>query len=110
MDQNQNQQNNQQAQPPQFKCSKDCRQCPQHQRVYCASQHALSNMYVLDKVMDTLVKMQEQIGNMQGTIQEMAAKIEAIQNSEATVFDPNSEPMEPELFPKEFAKDPVTAE
>jgi hypothetical protein len=103
MDQNQNQQNNQQAQPPQFKCSKDCRQCPQHQRVYCASQHALSNMYVLDKVMDTLIKMQEQIGNMQGTIQEMTAKIEAIQNSEAAVFDPNGESVEPEPFPKEFA-------
>ena len=54
--------------------------------------------------------MQEQINGMQGTIQEMAAKIEAIQNSEAAVFDPNSEPMEPQLFPKEFAKDPVTAE
>ena len=102
MEQNQNTQN-QNGQQTGFKCSKDCRQCPQHQRVYCASQHALSNMYVLDKVMDTLVKMQEQIGNMQGTIQEMAAKIEAIQNSEATVFDPNGESVEPEPFPKEFA-------
>ena len=107
MEQNQNQQNSQQ----QFVCTGDCKKCRSMQQwSYCASIHAYSNMKVLDRVMETLVRMQEQINGMQGTIQEMAAKIEAIQNSEATVFDPNSEPMEPELFPKEFAKDPVTAE
>jgi len=38
---------------------------------------------------------------MQGTVAELSAKIEAIQNGEASVFDPNGEG---ELFPKEFVK------
>jgi hypothetical protein len=98
---NQNQQNNQQ----QFKCPGNCLQCLPAQRQYCASQHAYSNMLVLDKVMETLTTMQGQIEVMRGTVQELAAKIEAIQNSESTVFDPNGEVVEPELFQKEFAKE-----
>ncbi len=94
MEQNQNQQGGQ------FKCPGNCLQCLPAQRQYCASQHAYSNMMVLDRVMETLVKMQEQIGSMQGTIQELSAKIDAIQSNEAAVFDPNGEG---ELFPKEFA-------
>ena len=93
---NQNPQNNQ----PQFRCPGNCLKCLPAQRQYCASQHAYSNMMVLDKVMETLMKMQEQIGSMQGTIQELSAKIEAIQNSEGAVFDPTGEG---EPFPKEFA-------
>ena len=58
-------------------------------------------MKVLDKIMETLLGMKGQIETMQGTIGEMSAKIEAIQNGEAAVFDPNGEG---ELFPKEFAK------
>ena len=96
---------NQQAQQPQFKCPGNCLQCLPAQRQYCASQHAYSNMLVLDKVMETLTTMQGQIEVMRGTVQELAAKIEAIQNSESAVFDPNSEVVEPELFPKEFAKE-----
>ena len=42
-----------------------------------------------------------QIDTMQGTVAELSAKIEAIQNGEAAVFAPNGEG---ELFPKEFAK------
>lgn len=98
---NQNPQNNQQ----QFKCPGNCLQCLPAQRQYCASQHAYSNMLVLDKVMETLSTMQGQIEVMRGTVQELAAKIEAIQNSESAVFDPNGEVVEPELFPKEFAKE-----
>lgn len=90
-----------QGQQPQFRCPGNCLQCLPAQRQYCASQHAYSNMLVLDKVMETLTAMQSQIAAMQGTVQELSAKIEAIQNSEAAVFDPNAEG---ELFPKEFAK------
>ena len=96
---NQSQQNNQQ---PQFKCPGNCLQCLPAQRQYCASQHAYSNMKVLDKIMETLLGMKTQIDTMQGTVAELSAKIEAIQNREASVFDPNGEV---ETFPKEFAKD-----
>ena len=103
MEQNQNPQNNPQAQqPPQFVCTGDCKKCRSMQQwSYCASIHAYSNMKVLDRVMETLVGMQAAIQAMQGAIQELSAKIDAIQNSEAAVFDPNGES---ELFPKEFAK------
>ncbi len=94
---NQNQQNNQQ----QFKCPGNCLQCLPAQRQYCASQHAYSNMKVLDKIMETLLSMKSQIETMQGTVAELSAKIEAIQNCEAAVFHPNGEG---EIFPKEFVK------
>lgn len=90
-----------QQQPQQFVCTGDCKKCRSMQQwSYCASIHAYSNMKVLDKVMETLANMQSQIEAMQGAVQELTAKIESIQNSEATVFDPNGEG---ELFPKEFA-------
>ena len=95
MEQNQNPQNSQ----PQFRCPGNCLQCQPAQRQYCASQHAYSNMLVLDKVMEVLAGLQASVAKMQGTIQELSTKIEAIQNSEAAVFDTG------ELFPKEFAKD-----
>ena len=97
MEQNQNQQNSQQ----QFVCTGDCKKCRSMQQwSYCASIHAYSNMKVLDKIMETLLGMKNQMDAMQGTIEELSAKIEAIQNGEAAVFDPNGEG---ELFPKEFA-------
>lgn len=95
MEQNQNQQSGQ------FKCPGNCLQCLPAQRQYCASQHAYSNMKVLDKIMETLLEMKSQMDAMQGTVAELSAKIEAIQNGEASVFDPNGDG---ELFPKEFAK------
>ena len=88
-------------QTTQFKCPGNCLQCLPAQRQYCASQHAYSNMKVLDKIMETLFSMKSQIETMQGTVTELSAKIEAIQNGEASVFDPNGEG---ELFPKELAK------
>ena len=94
---NQNPQNNQ----PQFKCPGNCLQCLPAQRQYCASQHAYSNMKVLDKIMETLLGMKSQIETMQGTIGEMSAKIDAMQNGDAAVFNPNGDN---ELFPKEPAK------
>ena len=94
MEQNQNQQGGQ------FKCPGNCLQCLPAQRQYCASQHAYSNMKVLDKIMEALLGMRNQMDAMQGAVAELSAKIEAIQNGEAAVFDPNGEG---ELFPKEFS-------
>jgi hypothetical protein len=95
---NQNTQNQQAAQqPPQFVCTGDCKKCLSVQQwSFCASVHAFSNMKVLDKVMEALVGMQAQMQAMQGEIQGLSEKIEAMQNSEPRVFDPNGE-----LFPKE---------
>lgn len=97
---NQTSQNEQQ----QFKCPGNCLKCLPAQRQYCASQHAYSNMIVLDKVMETLTDMKAQIETMKGTVSELTLKIEAIQNSESAVFDPNGEG---ELFPKEYVEKPA---
>lgn len=67
-----------------FKCTGNCLGCLPAQRAYCASQHAYSNMKVLDSMMGTLL-------NMQGDIKALSEKIEAMQNNEASVFDPNTE-------------------
>ena len=67
-----------------FKCTGNCLGCLPAQRAYCASQHAYSNMKVLDSMMGTLL-------NMQGDIKSLSEKIEAMQNNEASVFDPTSE-------------------
>lgn len=81
-------------QTQQFVCNGDCKKCKSmHQWSFCASVHAFSNMKVLDKVMETL-------SMMQGEVKELAEKIEAIQNSEAAVFDPNEAT---ELYVKELA-------
>ena len=91
-----------QQQAQQFVCTGDCKKCKSMQQwSYCASIHAYSNMKVLDKIMETLLGMKSQMDAMQGTVAELSAKIEAIQNGEASVFDPNGES---EIFPKEFAK------
>lgn len=68
----------------QFKCSGVCLNCQPAQRQYCACQHAYSNMMVLDNIMTTLLA-------MQGDMNTLKAKIEAIQNNEATIFDPNAQ-------------------
>ena len=90
----------------QFQCTGNCLQCLPAQRAYCASQHAYSNMRVLDKVMEVITGMKEQIALMQGEVREMAAKIEAIQSGEAEIFAPDTEFFEnPDLFPKVTEKD-----
>lgn len=66
----------------QFKCSGNCLNCLPAQRAYCASQHAYSNMKVLDMLTKTVL-------DMQGEISIIKEKIEAIQNNEANIFDPN---------------------
>lgn len=68
----------------QFKCSGNCLQCLPAQRAYCASQHAYSNMKVLDVVMGMMKVMQDDIKTL-------SEKIDAIQNNEAVIFDPNAQ-------------------
>ena len=82
MEQNQNQ-----GQP--FKCTGDCLTCRalnerKTQWQYCASQFTYNTMRMVEA-------MQSEIVAMQGTVNELKAKIDAIQNSEALVFDPLSE-------------------
>ena len=67
-----------------FKCTGNCLNCLPAQRAYCASQHAYSNMKVLDCIMGAITA-------MQGTLDDIGKKIEAIQNNEAEVFDPTRE-------------------
>lgn len=72
----------------QFKCSGDCLNCRsmQDRKIqwqYCAAQFTYNSMRMIEA-------MQGKIEAMSGTITELAAKVEAIQNSEAMVFDPQS--------------------
>ena len=73
----------------QFKCSGDCLNCRavndrRIQWQYCAAQFSYN-------ALRTMQTMQEAISIMSGEITEMKLKIEAIQNSEAIVFDPNTD-------------------
>ena len=82
-------QTNQNQNMRQFVCNGDCKKCRSTQQwSFCASVHAYSNMKVLDKVMETLTAMQAQADAIQGTVQELAARVTAIQDGEAAVFDP----------------------
>lgn len=67
-----------------FKCTGDCLKCLPAQRAYCASQHAYSNMKVLDSMMAVVLSMQD------GMIA-MSEKIDAIVNNEALVFAPHDD-------------------
>lgn len=73
-----------------FKCSGDCLNCRKnpHERAtqwqYCASQFTYNTMRMIEN-------MRESMTSMQGTIDEVKAKLEAIQNNEATVYDPTKE-------------------
>lgn len=84
MEQNQNNRQNQ------FKCTGDCLNCrklPNERREqwqYCSAQFTFNSMRMLEKMVGALESMQCQIDDMK-------TKIEAIQNSEASVYDPTSE-------------------
>ena len=65
----------------QFRCSGDCLRCHPNQRQYCASQFTYNSMRMIED-------MQKNLMTMQGTIDEMKAKLEAIQGNEAMLFDP----------------------
>lgn len=74
----------------QFKCSGDCLNCrvsPNERKTqwqYCAAQFTYNTM----RMVETL---QNAFNTMQGTVDELRERIEAIQNNEADVFDPNAD-------------------
>lgn len=74
----------------QFVCKGDCLNCRKQpgerreQWLYCAAQFTYNTMKMLGDV-------QEQMMAMQDTIDNLSDKIEAIQNGEATVFNPAGE-------------------
>ena len=77
----------------QFHCTGDCLNCRavndrKIQWQYCAAQFTYNSMRMIET-------MQGALSAMQGTINELKDKIEAIQNSEATVFDPSQETLLP---------------
>ena len=87
MEQNQQQQQHKQK----FQCTGDCLNCRaindrRLQWQYCASQFSYNAMRMIQQ-------MQASMEAMAGTIEELKAKVNAIQDSEAMVFDPNAESM-----------------
>lgn len=87
----------------QFRCSGDCLNCRavKDRRVqwqYCAAQFSYN-------ALRTMQAMQETISVMSGEIKQLNEKIEAIQNSEATVFDPNDEQVATSMSPANTAQE-----
>lgn len=87
MEQNQQQQQQQQK----FQCTGDCLNCRaindrRLQWQYCAAQFTYNTMRMIQS-------MQASMNAMEVTVNELKAKVEAIQDSEAMVFDPNAESM-----------------
>ena len=73
----------------QFKCSGDCLNCRavndrRIQWQYCAAQFSYN-------ALRTMQTMQDALTSISGEVKELKEKIEAIQNSEAMVFAPDSE-------------------
>jgi len=67
----------------QFKCTGDCTKCHPVQRQYCSSQKGYDNQRLLLDLM--------------GAVEELKAKIEAIQDNEALVFVPEEKSEIPTL-------------
>lgn len=63
-----------------FKCTGNCLNCLPAQRAYCASQHAYSNMKVLDAMMQEVLSLKNEVASLK----------EELQSNEAKVFDPTS--------------------
>lgn len=61
-------------------CSGNCKQCTLFQRQYCASQLALTNMRMLERVI-------QQLQTMQLHLDDIDRKVEAMQ-SESSLIDP----------------------
>ena len=66
-------------------CSGNCMKCNPFQRAYCSSQLAYSNMKMLEM-------MEQQMETMQGSVNTLKEKIDAMQNNEASLIYPTSEP------------------
>lgn len=73
-----------------FKCSGDCLNCHPNQRAYCASQFTYNTMRMVES-------MQQAVVAMQGTMEEMNSKIEALQDEKVDVFDPRKSNQSNEL-------------
>ena len=67
----------------QFKCTGDCFKCQPLQRQYCAAQWSYNGLRIMED-------MQKSLSSMQGTVEELKAKIDAIQGNESLLFDPTS--------------------
>jgi hypothetical protein len=63
-------------------CSGNCKQCSLFQRQYCASQLALTNMRMMERMVQQLQKMQMHLDDID-------RKVEAMQNNEASLIEPN---------------------
>lgn len=78
------------AEETKFKCSGDCLNCRMNnnerktQWQYCASQFTYNTMRMVET-------MQEAMKAMAGEMAELKAKINTIQDSEAMVFEPDTE-------------------
>lgn len=92
----------------QFQCTGDCLACSAAQRQYCASQHAYRSMRTLERLEQRLDDISRTTDDR---LKEITQKIEAIQNNEALVFDPNKESVEtiqePDHRPPEKTETPV---
>ena len=64
-----------------FKCSGNCLNCLPAQRAYCASQHAYSNMKVLDQVMAEII-------NIRKGMEMLEERISTLRDGEESVFNP----------------------
>lgn len=71
----------QQPAQPQSRCTGNCMTCTMYQRGLCSSQLSYYNM----KMLETMVQI---TAGLQQNVKDLSAKIEAIQNNEATLFDP----------------------
>ena len=69
----------------QFKCTGDCLQCSIVQRQYCACQHAYNTLRMVQAMQDALNVMED-------TMEGLTAKLAAIQDNEAHVFNPATVP------------------
>ena len=86
------------AEETRFKCSGDCLTCrvsPNERKTqwqYCAAQFTYNTMHMIESL-------HGEIKTMQGGLEELKAKVEAIQNTEASVFNPNEEKSEIPISP-----------
>jgi len=77
----------------QFQCTGDCLKCIAVQRQYCASQHSHDSVMMLREL-------SEAVKALSSTVEDLKAKIEAIQDNEALVFDPKEDADNPSGKPK----------
>lgn len=71
------------AENKKFECTGNCLNCLPAQRGYCASQHAYSNMKVLDTMMGMVISMRE-------SIKAIGDKIYMMEAGELSLFDPSA--------------------